>query len=421
MMTFRNFPKDPFGEDLFKRPGDRHLRARVGRGSASSAQRGAATDKERAYFDDDDNDMATMAAAPPQPTTTTLSIAAYDVGHNINSSSSSKGIVEDKHMDERLRVSEMVVRRNRFSTRDGSGRVTHRRAFPLEVDPDAATILTADERAAASTPGARGASGPASDPAAADTHVFRSQRRTRLLDRMKGSGRATSVRIFPLSVAECQQRQREEDEHATARKPAMEIVPYAGDGCEPTVVELVDPPPAFDDPDDHDGGLPEAWGGEDVAMEVMEEAQATAAPAPRARRPRGEPHKRLRNYCKNRKSLAAHGLRMADDAEKEIKVRRSTRTRQKPLQYWRNEKVEYGREHRSLPTIAAVALRSPDECWPAPGPFHLKRGRRTRSRIAKLEAPGSGSPPPARADADGSSTETASDSDASSERGDATP
>ena len=66
----------------------------------------------------------------------------------------------------------------------------------------------------------------------------------------------------------------------------------------------------------------------------------------------------------------------------ETGLRRSTRRRVKPLQYWRNEKVEYGREHKTLPTIASIALRSPDELWPAPD---KRKPRKTKSRTEEME------------------------------------
>ena len=113
---------------------------------------------------------------------------------------------------------------------------------------------------------------------------------------------------------------------------------------------------------------------------TIEEAQAEAqVKVKTVRRPKGEPHQRLRNYYKNRKSLATHGLKISE----EDGLRRSTRRRVKPLQYWRNEKVEYERQHKSLPTIASIALRSPDECWPAPNP---RNKRKTKSRIKQLES-----------------------------------
>jgi hypothetical protein len=35
-------------------------------------------------------------------------------------------------------------------------------------------------------------------------------------------------------------------------------------------------------------------------------------------------------------------------------VRRSTRDRSRPLEYWRGEKKTYSRQHQSLPTVGAV-------------------------------------------------------------------
>ena len=65
---------------------------------------------------------------------------------------------------------------------------------------------------------------------------------------------------------------------------------------------------------------------------------------------------------RTRKSLAGHGIEAATvDARG---ARRSTRQRFRPLEWWRNEKVEYGRPIGSLPTVTEVSVRSPDPMWP---------------------------------------------------------
>ena len=115
---------------------------------------------------------------------------------------------------------------------------------------------------------------------------------------------------------------------------------------------------------DDDGGAPAAWGGYDDDDDGGNADAPVPTPASlvkRPRRPAGTPNKRLRAAFANRKSLAAAGLAVQDGG-----ARRSTRDRMRPLEYWRNETKAYGRTHRSLPTVAAVTMRSPEPGWPAP-------------------------------------------------------
>uniref|UniRef100_A0A061QPW6 Uncharacterized protein n=2 Tax=Tetraselmis sp. GSL018 TaxID=582737 RepID=A0A061QPW6_9CHLO len=58
-------------------------------------------------------------------------------------------------------------------------------------------------------------------------------------------------------------------------------------------------------------------------------------------------------------------------------LRRSTRQRYQPLEYWRNEHKEYSRNHSSMPTVVNVATRTPDSAWPM-GKNHKTRTRRKR-------------------------------------------
>ncbi|GAQ86469.1 hypothetical protein KFL_002910070 [Klebsormidium nitens] len=74
---------------------------------------------------------------------------------------------------------------------------------------------------------------------------------------------------------------------------------------------------------------------------------------------RGKKNKRLM-LLHGRTSLADAGLRT------EHGVRRTTRARIRPLEFWRNETVVYERSHNSLPTIARVVTLSPDPLWPRP-------------------------------------------------------
>jgi len=60
-------------------------------------------------------------------------------------------------------------------------------------------------------------------------------------------------------------------------------------------------------------------------------------------------------------------------------VRRTSRMRVRPLEYWRNEKVVYSRKYAELPTVHHVEVHPPDPMWPMPQP---KRRRLPRSRVA---------------------------------------
>lgn len=90
------------------------------------------------------------------------------------------------------------------------------------------------------------------------------------------------------------------------------------------------------------------------------------------KRPAGTPHKRERKRFERRKSLTSAGLR--DDlmeTEDGRPLRRSTRERTKPLEYWRGETKKYSRVHQSLPTVEVVRTRTPNPAWPLlPTPYH---------------------------------------------------
>ena len=99
-------------------------------------------------------------------------------------------------------------------------------------------------------------------------------------------------------------------------------------------------------------------------------------PAPRKRTTAGVPHKRLRAEMERRKSLALAGLQATEGG-----VRRSTRQRSKPLEYWRGETKVYQRLHNSLPTVTQIERRTANPIWPrkTPGgpsqPFRVSRLR----------------------------------------------
>ncbi|KAK3242053.1 hypothetical protein CYMTET_48233 [Cymbomonas tetramitiformis] len=63
---------------------------------------------------------------------------------------------------------------------------------------------------------------------------------------------------------------------------------------------------------------------------------------------------------RRRKPLAAIGSGILEHNGQ----RRSSRQRVRPLEYWRNEKVVYGRTYASLPTIQTVEMRTPAPSWP---------------------------------------------------------
>ena len=98
--------------------------------------------------------------------------------------------------------------------------------------------------------------------------------------------------------------------------------------------------------------------------------------APRKRTTAGVPHKRLRAEMERRKSLALAGLQPVEGG-----VRRSTRQRSKPLEYWRGETKVYQRVHNSLPTVTQIERRTANPIWPrkTPGgpsqPFRVSRLR----------------------------------------------
>jgi hypothetical protein len=61
--------------------------------------------------------------------------------------------------------------------------------------------------------------------------------------------------------------------------------------------------------------------------------------------------------------------------DEESGVRRSLRARIKPLEYWRNECKHFGREHRTLPTVTGVEMRTPNSQWPLHSTGHAHKTR----------------------------------------------
>ena len=122
--------------------------------------------------------------------------------------------------------------------------------------------------------------------------------------------------------------------------------------------------------DEDGGGGGGGGGGGDGGM-----LGAEPTPARRPRAPAGTPNKRLRKDFASRQSLAGAGLRSFPDEGSGEVLRRSTRPKLRPLEYWRGETKAFSRTHHSLPTVAAVTLRSPEPQWPAPAGWKPPRAR----------------------------------------------
>jgi len=131
-----------------------------------------------------------------------------------------------------------------------------------------------------------------------------------------------------------------------------------------------DEPPLADFPGEMDMDI----GYDDVP--AYDEDDFVEPAAPRKRTTAGVPHKRLRAEMERRKSLALAGLQAVEGG-----VRRSTRQRSKPLEYWRGETKVYQRVHNSLPTVTQIERRTANPIWPrkTPGgpsqPFRVSRLR----------------------------------------------
>mmetsp|Transcript_66966 Transcript_66966/g.212027 ORF Transcript_66966/g.212027 Transcript_66966/m.212027 type:complete len:368 (+) Transcript_66966:149-1252(+) len=105
------------------------------------------------------------------------------------------------------------------------------------------------------------------------------------------------------------------------------------------------PPP---DVHDHMGDIGDM--GEMEDMDDVGGAPLDSPSPPRAKKPRGPRYQKLKEEYANRKSLQNAGLTKPGEEP----TRRSTRTRMKPLEYWRGEEKIYGRVHNSLATVVTV-------------------------------------------------------------------
>lgn len=84
--------------------------------------------------------------------------------------------------------------------------------------------------------------------------------------------------------------------------------------------------------------------------------------------------------CCDPDTRAGAGLLLDEDQG----VRRSSRSRIRPLEYWRNEHKLYGREHRTMPTVVGVETRTPNPQWPARSTGHENKKTKPRTKqVAK--------------------------------------
>ena len=113
-------------------------------------------------------------------------------------------------------------------------------------------------------------------------------------------------------------------------------------------------------------------GGNDPMTGGLDGIGKRKRPALGPRRPAGTPHKLERARMAKRQSLALAGAGSRHDLEDENgkPLRRSNRTRTRPLQYWRGETKIYTRVHESLPTVAQMTHRTPNPAWPKNTPWH---------------------------------------------------
>ncbi|GIM12959.1 hypothetical protein Vretimale_16150 [Volvox reticuliferus] len=118
------------------------------------------------------------------------------------------------------------------------------------------------------------------------------------------------------------------------------------------------------------------------------EASASAAAAQRPAAAAGSPGHRTskgrvskREYCAlgRRKSLVAANIGLVID---EKGTRRSTRTRVRPLEYWRGEGKSYGRDYNTMPTVTSIMMRTPEPQWPLPSGKAEKKKRKARTKEA---------------------------------------
>eukprot|EP00198_Chlamydomonas_reinhardtii_P012332 XP_001701669.1 predicted protein [Chlamydomonas reinhardtii] len=107
------------------------------------------------------------------------------------------------------------------------------------------------------------------------------------------------------------------------------------------------------------------------------EAAARSGSAAHSLRHSVEEHVKERRFLQGRKSLAGNGLTVDEGG-----TRRSTRSRVRPLQYWRGEAKTYNRAHNTLPTIKAIKMRTPEPKWPRPTSAHEKAKRKARTKQA---------------------------------------
>lgn len=92
-----------------------------------------------------------------------------------------------------------------------------------------------------------------------------------------------------------------------------------------------------------------------VKVNPQSDASVSEKPGNKKRKAEGAPRLSKREHLSRRNSLYAAGTKW------EAGLRRSTRIRMRPLEYWRGERFLYGRVHDSLVTVIGVKYSSPSK------------------------------------------------------------
>lgn len=110
----------------------------------------------------------------------------------------------------------------------------------------------------------------------------------------------------------------------------------------------------YDDIDDFgdDNGENEFTGFDDCDIHDSQIEEHESKEKEKKKRAKQTPNRRLKKDFASRKSLASHGIKL----DEESGLRRSTRTRMRPLEYWRNEKKSYGRNHNSKSLLNSLSF-----------------------------------------------------------------
>ncbi|KAJ9520482.1 hypothetical protein QJQ45_007443 [Haematococcus lacustris] len=110
---------------------------------------------------------------------------------------------------------------------------------------------------------------------------------------------------------------------------------------------------------------------------LLEHRLATKGARPdKSRKSMCPPAHREATQFRSRRSLTGAGL-LLDDSDG---MRRSSRSRIRPLEYWRNEHKLYGRQHKTLPTVVGIETRTPNPDWPMLSTGHVCKKSKARTK-----------------------------------------